>query len=81
MATERYENVKVRLSHDHGGSDKLKVIARDSDYLIVVTQSAKHAATNFIKDERSSSKSDLIYHKGQGTSSLIQALKDAVIEP
>lgn len=79
LIEERYENVKVRLSHDHGGSDKLKVIARDSDYLIVVTQSAKHAATNFIKDERSSSKSDLIYPKGRGTASLIQALKDAVL--
>ena len=79
LIEERYEGVKVRLSHDHGGSDKLKVIARDSDYLIVVTQSAKHAATNFIKDERPPSKSDLIYPRGRGTASLVQALKDAVL--
>ena len=78
LIKENYENVKVRLSHDHGGSDKLKVMARDSDYLIVVTQSATHAATNFIKDERSADKSDLIYPRGRGTASLIQALKDAV---
>jgi hypothetical protein len=70
--------VTVRLSHDHGGSEKLKGIARDSDYLIVVTQSAKHAATEFIKAQRHQNASDLIYPSGRGAASIVSALKRAV---
>jgi hypothetical protein len=72
------ENVKVRLSHDYGGSDKLKVIARDSDFLIVVTQCAKHAATDFIKAQRPKESSDLIYPSGRGAASIISALKQTI---
>ncbi|MFM2219857.1 MAG: hypothetical protein RL240_4175 [Planctomycetota bacterium] len=71
-------NVKVRLSHDHGGSDKLKGIARDSDYLIVVTQSAKHAATDFIKAQRPKNANELIYPSGRGAASIVSALKHAI---
>jgi hypothetical protein len=71
-------NVNVRLSHDHGGSEKLKVIARDSDFLIVVTQSAKHAATEFIKAQRPRHSSDLIYPSGRGAASIVSALKQAI---
>jgi hypothetical protein len=71
-------NVKVRLNHDHGGSDKLKVIARDSDFLIVVTQSAKHAATEFIKAQRPSDASELIFPLGRGAASIVSALKRSV---
>ncbi|MDB4585972.1 hypothetical protein N9085_04010, partial [Akkermansiaceae bacterium] len=73
------EKVKVRLNHEYGGSDKLKVTARDSDFMIVVTQSAKHAATNFIKAERPKDSSDLIYPSGRGAASIVNALKEAVI--
>jgi hypothetical protein len=71
-------NVKVRLSHDHGGSDKLKGIARDSDYVIVVTQSAKHAATDFIKAQRPKNAHELIYPSGRGAASIVNALKHAI---
>ena len=71
-------NVKVRLSHDHGGSEKLKGIARDSDYMIVVTQSAKHAATDFIKAQRPKSSGELIYPGGRGAASIVSALKLAI---
>lgn len=74
------ENVKVRLSHDHVGSDNLKAISRDSDFLIVVTQSAKHAATNFIKAERPKGSSELIYPGGRGAASIVSALKHAIVE-
>jgi hypothetical protein len=72
------EKVKVRLNHDYGGSDKLKMIARDSDFLIVVTQSAKHAATDFIKAHRPKDSSGLIYPIGRGAASIVSALKHAI---
>lgn len=71
-------DVRVRLSHDHGGSEKLKVIARDSDFLIVVTQSAKHAATDFIKAQRPKSATPLIYPGGRGAASIVTALTQAI---
>jgi hypothetical protein len=70
--------IDVRLSHDHGGSVRLRTIAREADYLVVVTQSSKHAATDFIKSERPKGKRDLIYPSGKGSSSLISALFDYV---
>ena len=73
------ENVKVRLNHDYVGSDKLKVTSRDSDFMIVVTQSAKHAATNFIKAERPNDASDLIYPSARGAASIVNALKQAIV--
>lgn len=72
-------NVKVRLNYDHGGSTHLRLIARDSDYMIVVTQSAKHAATDFIKANRPKSSGDLIYPGGRGAASIVSALKQAIV--
>lgn len=71
--------VKVRLSHDHGGTELLKVVARDSDFLVVVTQSAKHAATDYIKQERAEGGRDLIYPGGRGAASIVSALKRAIL--
>jgi hypothetical protein len=64
----------VRVSNDHVGTDHLRNIARQSDYLIVAAKSAKHAATDFIKAERPADKSPLIYSSGKGSSSIIDAL-------
>jgi hypothetical protein len=72
-------NVKVRLNHDHGGSTPLKLIARDCDYMIVVTQSATHAATDSIKANRPKSSGDLIYPGGRGAASIVSALKQAIV--
>jgi hypothetical protein len=63
----------VRVSNDHGGSDHLRNVARQSDYLIVAAKSAKHAATDFIKAERPADKSPLIYPAGKGSSSIVDA--------
>jgi hypothetical protein len=64
----------VRVSNDHGGSEQLRNVARQSDYLIVAAKSAKHAATDFIKAERPTDKSPLIYPSGKGSSSIVDAL-------
>jgi hypothetical protein len=73
-----FPSTKVRVSNNHGGSDKLKVLARDSDYFVVATRSAKHAATDFIKDNRGQERTDLIYPTGKGSSSIVSALLNAV---
>ena len=79
LIQEMNDTVKVRLSHDHVGTEALKIIARDSDFLVVVTQSAKHAATDFIKREREGRGRDLIYPEGRGAASIVNALKLAVL--
>lgn len=77
-----FPDLDVRVSNDHGGSDHLKNIARQSDFLIVAAKSAKHAATDFIKAERPADKSPLIYPSGKGSSSIVDAvfsaLRDAI---
>jgi len=69
-----FPTAKVRVSNDCGGSEKLKVLARDSDYCVVSTRSAKHAATEFIKANRPKESLDLIYPTGKGSSSIVSAL-------
>lgn len=73
-------DVEVRLSHDHVGSERLRSLAREADYFIVMTRSAKHAATNFIKAERPVRLHEIIYAAGKGSSSLITALREAILK-
>jgi 5,10-methylene-tetrahydrofolate dehydrogenase/methenyl tetrahydrofolate cyclohydrolase len=73
-----FPDLDVRVSNDHGGSDHLKNIARQSDFLIVAAKSAKHAATDFIKAERPADKSPLIYPSGKGSSSIVDAVFSAL---
>lgn len=73
-----YQGVDIRLSHDHVGTDQLKNLARNADYFLMVTRSAKHAATNFIKDERPQDKRPIDYPTGKGSSSIVSALIGAL---
>lgn len=74
-----FDGLDVRLSHDHVGNDRLQSLARDADYFLVTTQSAKHAATGFIKSARTLCGREVIYPSGKGSSSIITALKEAVL--
>ena len=71
-------NLEVRLNHDHVGSERLKSLAREADYFVVTTQSAKHAATEFAKSHRPRSKPPFIYPSGKGSSSIVSSLLLAV---
>lgn len=75
---ELFPEVDVRLNHEHGGSERLKSLAREADYFVVATRSAKHAATEFLKDERPRGKSALIYPAGKGSSSIVTAIATAL---
>lgn len=75
---KRFPKIEVRLNHDHVGSDRLESLSRESDYLIVVAKSAKHAATDFIKQKRPRNRSEIIYTSGRGSSSILTALMEFV---
>ena len=57
-------NISVELSHDKVGNERLQMLARNADLFVVVTQSAKHAATLFIQRYRQSR--PLLFPKGRG---------------
>jgi hypothetical protein len=73
-----YQDSDIRVNHDHVGTDQLRHLARNADYFLMVTRSAKHAATNFIKDERPKDKRLIDYPSGKGSSSIISALRKAL---
>jgi hypothetical protein len=68
------EGITVHLSHDKGGSDRLRQWVRNDDLVVVVTASAKHAATNFIEEHRPSSK-PLLPVNSKGSASLLRLLQ------
>lgn len=73
-----FPGLDVRLNHDHGGTERLKLLARESDYFVVATRSATHAATEFLKSQRPKGKSPLLYPLGKGSSSIVTALTTAL---
>jgi hypothetical protein len=73
------DNVEVRLNHDHVGSERLRSLAREADYLVVASRSAKHAATDYIKQERPLGLREVIFAAGKGSSSIITALREAIL--
>lgn len=66
--------IDVRLNHEYSGSTQLKALATNADVFVVVTQSAKHAATEFIQANRPSGK-EVLYTNGKGMSSILKALE------
>jgi len=61
----------VDICSDKVGSDRLKQLARQVDVFLMAPRSAKHAATDFIKANRSSDK-PLLVASGSGSASLIR---------
>jgi hypothetical protein len=76
-----FPGVDVRLNHDKVATAPLVSLARECDYLIVTTDSSKHAATNALKANRPARASPLIYAAGKGSSSIISALLSRLATP
>jgi len=70
----KIENVRVLLNHDKAATTALKHIAEVSDYMVIVTQSAKHAATGEIQKIRRLNKKEVLFPLGKGSSSIINCL-------
>ncbi|MCB2399375.1 protein DpdD [Rhizobium ruizarguesonis] len=64
----------VDCNADHGGSPRLRALAENSDIFVMTWLSAKHAATEFIREHRGSH--TLLYAQGRGFSSILRALED-----
>ncbi len=77
LLEQRCAGVTVRLSADHVGTDRLRDMARNADVFVMVTASAKHAATNFIEAHRPKDR-PLLRLNGKGSASIIRALVEYV---
>lgn len=73
---EIFPSVSVDCSADHGGNPRLKALAENADIFVVTTMSAKHAATEFIRDHRGGR--PLLFAQGRGFTSILRAIDDHV---
>lgn len=67
------EGITVHLSHDKGGSDRLRQWVRNDDLVVIVTASAKHAATGFIEEHRQ--QLPLLRVNSKGSASLLREIQ------
>lgn len=67
------EGVTVHLSHNKGGSDRLRQWVRNDDLVVIVTASAKHAATGFVEEHRQYL--PLLRVNSKGSASLLRELQ------
>ena len=72
------QNVTVNLSHEKVGSERLRHWARNSDIFIMVTGSAKHAATEFIEANRESL--PILRPLGKGSASIFNSLYEFIVD-
>ena len=71
-------NVNVDINADHVGTQRLKAMAENADLFVISWRSAKHAATDFIRANRSGR--PLLYARGKGFSSILRALEDHLVQ-
>jgi len=71
---EYIKNVKVILNHDKASTTALKSMVEASDYVVLVTQSAKHAASGAIQKILRQRGDDPLFPIGKGSSSIIAIL-------
>jgi hypothetical protein len=69
------QGVEVHLSHDKGGNDQLRQWLRNSDLVVMVTASAKHAATSFIEANRPSHLSPILLVNSKGSASMLREIR------
>ena len=71
---EYIKNVKVILNHDKASTTALKSMVEASHYVVLVTQSAKHAASGAIQKILRQRGDDPLFPIGKGSSSIIASL-------
>jgi hypothetical protein len=64
----------VDCNADHGGTARLRALAENADLFVMTWLSAKHAATDFIREHRGGR--PLLYAQGRGVSSILRAVED-----
>jgi len=73
--SSQIENVRVLLNHDKAATTALRHISETSDHMVIVTQSAKHAATGEIQKIRRQNNKEVLFPLGKGSSSIISCLQ------
>ncbi|WP_373031946.1 protein DpdD [Sulfurovum sp.] len=71
---ENISNVRVLLNHDKAATEALRHLAKESDFLVLVTQSAKHAASGEIQKILRQKNEKPLFPIGKGSSSIIAKL-------
>ena len=69
-------NIDVRTNSEHDGSAQLAQLSKSADVFVVVTASAKHAATNFIAAERGAR--PIVKVNSRGSSAILRELANYV---
>ncbi|MGY2129380.1 protein DpdD [Blastococcus sp. SYSU DS0617] len=67
-------SIDVRTNSEHDGSPQLAQLSKSADVFVVVTASAKHAATTFIADHRGALPTVLV--NSRGSSAILRALAE-----
>ncbi|GAU81826.1 protein DpdD [Bosea sp. BIWAKO-01] len=67
-------SVIVDISHDHGGTTPLRALSENADLMVITALSAKHAATDFIRQHRGDK--PLAYAQGRGFTSIVRAVEE-----
>lgn len=73
-------DITVYLNHDRGGSDRLLQRVKNCDLIVMVTASAKHAATNFIEANRPSHLSPILFVNSKGSTGILREIRKYLIE-
>jgi hypothetical protein len=68
------EGIKIHVSYAKGGSEQLKNWVRNDDLVVMVTASAKHAATNFIEAHITDHK-NLIRVNSKGSAGMLREIQ------
>lgn len=71
----RSPHCEVVVNSDKVGTNQLRDLARTADVFVLVTGSAKHAASGYVSTHRPSDR-PLLRPAGKGTTSILQALAD-----
>lgn len=71
---EQITDVKIILNHDKAATDALRNLAHTSDFVVLVTQSAKHAATGEIQKILRQKDRQPLFPIGKGSSSIVSSL-------
>lgn len=71
----RCREVSIYLSHDKGGNKQLGQWVKNSDIVVMVTASAKHAATGFIEANRPSHLAPILLVNSKGSASMLREIK------
>lgn len=66
--------IDVRTTSEHDGSQQLAALSANADVFVMVAASAKHAATNFIKDHRGGL--PIVQVNSRGSSAILRELAE-----